>query len=170
MLSEEVREENTAQFEFMTFRIGKERFGIGIDCVDEIVAIQPITIIPEVPDYVKGLINLRGKIIPVIDVRIKFGMEPVPYTDRTCIIVIHEGTTAVGLIVEKITEVFAVAEGDIISLPEAREHRDLQGSEYVYGLAKAEGRVILLLRLEKLIETEGTETPEEVPEETAEEE
>lgn len=163
-MSEELREENAAQHEFMTFQIGKERFGIGIDYVDEIVAMQPITIIPEVADYVKGLINLRGKIIPVIDVRIKFGMEPVAYTDRTCIIVIHVGTTVVGLIVEKITEVDAVTEEDILSLPEAREHCELQDNEYVYGLAKVEDRVILLLRLEKLIEAEKVESLAEVQE------
>ena len=99
------------------------------------------------------------------DIRLKFGMEPITYTERTCIIVIHVETTVVGLIVEKTTEVDAVTEKDIISLTESGGHRAVHSEEYIYGLAKGEDRVILLLRLELLIETEEAELPKETQEE-----
>lgn len=164
-LMEKLEEESMTRYEFMTFQMGKEFFGISIEYVDEIVAMQPITLIPETPDYVKGLINLRGKIIPVIDVRMKFGMEPVAYTDRTCVIVIHVGATVVGLIVEKIAEVHDVTDEDLIPLPKAHDHWEFQEDEYIYSLAKAGDKVILLLQLEKLLETEDTESVEEEQEE-----
>ena len=79
---EELLEDDSQKGMFMTFQTGKELFGISISYVNEIIAMQPIAAIPEVEDYVKGLINLRGKIIPVIDVRVRFKMEPCEYTDR----------------------------------------------------------------------------------------
>ena len=91
-MAEEIKEELEEDFQkgkFMTFRTGREYFGINISFVNEIIMMQPITAIPEAEDYIKGLINLRGKIIPVIDVRTRFKMEPQEYTDRTCIIVIN---------------------------------------------------------------------------------
>ncbi len=98
---EELLEDDSQKGMFMTFQTGKELFGISISYVNEIIAMQPIAAIPEVEDYVKGLINLRGKIIPVIDVRVRFKMEPCEYTDRTCIIVIDVKSTMIGLIVER---------------------------------------------------------------------
>ena len=86
---EEVLEEDTQKGMYMTFKSGREHFGIAIKFVNEIICIQNITAIPEAEEYIKGLINLRGKIIPVIDVRVRFKMEPIEYTDRTCIIVIN---------------------------------------------------------------------------------
>lgn len=99
------------------------------------------------------------------DIRLKSGIEPITYTERTCIIVIHVETTVVGLIVEKTTEVDAVTEKDIISLTESGGHRAVHSEEYIYGLAKVGDRVILLLRLELLIETEEAELPKETQEE-----
>lgn len=156
-IKEQIEEDTITRYEFMTFQMGKEFFGISIEYVDEIVAMQPITLIPETPDYVKGLINLRGKIIPVIDVRMKFGMEPTTYTDRTCVIVIHAGTTMVGLIVEKITEVHDVTDQDLLPLPKTHDHWEFQEDEYIYSLAKAGDKVILLLQLERLLETEDAD-------------
>ena len=92
------------QEKYVTFKSGNEYFAIRIEYVSEIIQIQPITMIPESEDYVKGLINLRGKIIPVIDVRLRFCQEPFEYNDRTCIIVINVNSTIVGLVVEKIAE------------------------------------------------------------------
>ena len=102
---DELQEDDAQRGKFMTFQTGKEFFGISISYVNEIIAMQPIAAIPEVDDYIKGLINLRGKIIPVIDVRTRFKMEPSEYTDRTCIIVIDVKSTMIGLIVERIAEV-----------------------------------------------------------------
>ena len=119
-MAEEIKEEledDAQRGKFMTFRTGKEYFGINISYVNEIIMMQPITAIPEAEDYIKGLINLRGKIIPVIDVRTRFKMEPQEYTDRTCIIVINVKTTVIGLIVEQIAEVDTISEDDIVPPP-----------------------------------------------------
>ena len=88
-------EEDTQKGKYMTFKSGHEYFGIEIRYINEIIGMQSITAIPEVEPYIKGLINLRGKIIPVIDVRIRFNQEPFQYTDRTCIIIINVKSTVV---------------------------------------------------------------------------
>lgn len=160
-IKEEVLEEDAQKGKFMTFQTGKEYFGISISFVNEIIAMQPITAIPEVDDYVKGLINLRGKIIPVIDVRIRFKMEPKEYTDRTCIIVIDVKSTTVGLIVEKIAEVDTIMDDDIVP-PPALGHKDKERNKYVYGLARTGDTVKLLLDPEKLIKQEVLETLGEI--------
>ena len=164
---EELLEEDTQKGKFMTFQTGKECFGISISYVNEIIVMQPITAIPEVEDYIKGLINLRGKIIPVIDVRIRFRMEPLEYTDRTCIIVINVKSTVVGLIVEKIAEVDTIPEEDIVP-PPSLGHKENEHNKYVYGLAKTGDSVKLLLDPEKLIRDEDLEAIEEMQEEKEE--
>ncbi len=145
---EELLEEDTQKGKFMTFQTGKEYFGISISYVNEIIAMQPITAIPEVDDYIKGLINLRGKIIPVIDVRVRFKMEPKEYTDRTCIIVIDVKSTVIGLIVEKIAEVDTIMDDDVIPPPTLGHH---EHNKYVYGLARTGDTMKLLIDPEKLI-------------------
>ena len=137
-MAEEIKEEledDAQRGKFMTFRTGKEYFGINISYVNEIIMMQPITAIPEAEDYIKGLINLRGKIIPVIDVRTRFKMEPQEYTDRTCIIVINVKTTVIGLIVEQIAEVDTISEDDIVP-PPSLGHKEHEHNKYVYGLAR----------------------------------
>lgn len=162
-LKEELLEDDAQKGKFMTFQTGKEYFGISISYVNEIIAMQPITAIPEVDEYVKGLINLRGKIIPVIDVRVRFKMEPKEYTDRTCIIVIDVKSTMVGLIVEKIAEVDTINDEDIVP-PPALGHKDKERNKYVYGLARTGETVKLLLDPEKLIQQEVLEALEEIQE------
>lgn len=152
-LLEELEEEDTQKDMYMTFKTGNEFFGISISNVNEIIVMQPITQVPEVEDYVRGLINLRGKIIPVIDVRVRFKMEPLPYTDRTCIIVINVKNTVVGLIVEKIDEVIKLDKSNIIPPPSLSHNTD-GTNQYVCGLAKAEDGVKLLLDPERLIKDE----------------
>lgn len=152
-LLEEFMEEDTQKDMYMTFKTGNEYFGISISNVNEIIGIQPITEVPEVEDYVRGLINLRGKIIPVIDVRLRFHMEPLPYTDRTCIIVIDVKNMVVGLIVEKIDEVIKIGKNDIVP-PPSLSHNNDGSNQYVCGLAKAEDGVKLLLDPERLIKDE----------------
>lgn len=143
-------EQDAQKDRFITFRSGKEYFGLKIQYVDEIIVYQEITPVPETEDYIKGLINLRGKIIPVMDVRIRFGQEPIPYTDRTCIIVIQVGEDVVGLIVEKIAEVVEIPEKDVLPAPVVPKGRGIQ-SRFVYGMGKADGGVKLLLDPEKLL-------------------
>jgi len=153
--------EDTQKGKFMTFQTGKEFYGISISYVSEIITMQSITAVPEVEDYIKGLINLRGKIIPVIDVRMRFRMEPVEYTDRTCIIVINVKSTVVGLIVEKIAEVDTIMDDDIIP-PPMLGHRDDDQNKYVYGLARLGDTVKLLLSPEQLIRDEDLDAFEEM--------
>ena len=146
----ELLEEDSQKGKFMTFQTGKEFFGISISYVNEIIAMQPIAAIPEVDDYIKGLINLRGKIIPVIDVRVRFKMEPTEYTDRTCIIVIDVKSTMIGLIVERIAEVDTIADDRIVP-PPSLGRKEHEHNKYVYGLARTGDVVKLLIDPEKLI-------------------
>lgn len=162
-LREELLEEDAQKGKFMTFQTGREYFGISISYVNEIIAMQPIAAIPEVDDYIKGLINLRGKIIPVIDVRVRFKMEPKEYTDRTCIIVIDVKSTVVGLIVEKIAEVDTIMDDDIVP-PPTLGHKEKEHNKYVYGLARTGDTVKLLIDPEKLIKQEDLEVFEEIQE------
>lgn len=161
---EELLEEDAQKGKFMTFQTGKEFFGISISYVNEIIAMQPITKIPEVEEYIKGLINLRGKIIPVIDVRTRFRLEPLEYTDRTCIIVINVKDTVVGLIVEKIAEVDTIQDDDIVP-PPALGKKENEQNKYVYGLARTGDTVKLLLDPEKLIKEEDIQAIEEIQDE-----
>ena len=146
----ELLEEDSQKGKFMTFQTGKEFFGISISYVNEIIAMQPIAAIPEVDDYIKGLINLRGKIIPVIDVRVRFKMEPTEYTDRTCIIVIDVKSTMIGLIVERLAEVDTIADDSIVP-PPSLGRKEHEHNKYVYGLARTGDVVKLLIDPEKLI-------------------
>lgn len=132
------------QDKYVTFKSGNEYFGLKIQYVNEIIVYQEITQIPESEDYIKGLINLRGKIIPVIDVRVRFRQEPIEYNDRTCIIVINVKETVVGLIVEKIAEVVEITSENILSTPTVgNEEKCL--NKYVYGVGKVGDSVKLLL-------------------------
>ncbi len=163
-IKSELLEEDTQKGKFMVFQTGKESYGISISYVNEIVGMQPITAVPEVEDYIKGLINLRGRIIPVIDVRIRFKMEPVEYTDRTCIMIINVKSTTIGLIIEKIAEVDTIMDEDIVP-PPSLGHKENEQNKYVYGLAKNGDSVKLLLDPEKLIRDEDMELMEELSEE-----
>lgn len=149
LLTEEYDEEDTQEGKYLTFRSGNECFGLEIRIVQEIVGIQKITEIPETEDYIKGLINLRGKIIPVIDVRIRFRQEAFTYTDRTCIIIIAVKGTIVGLIVESIAEVVTISRENILP-PPMLGHGTVK-NKYVYGIGKTGTSVKLLLDPEKLI-------------------
>lgn len=153
---EGIEGEDSQKGKFMTFQIGKEFFGISISYVNEIIAMQPIAAIPEVDDYIKGLINLRGKIIPVIDVRVRFKMEPAEYTDRTCIIVIDVKSTMIGLVVERIAEVDTIADESIVP-PPSLGRKDHERNKYVYGLARTGETVKLLIDPERLIKQEDVE-------------
>ncbi len=167
-LDENVSEHVTQLDKYVTFKSGNEYFGLKIEYVNEIIVIQEITQIPESEDYIKGLINLRGKIIPVIDVRIRFKQEPKEYNDRTCIIVINVKDTVVGLIVEQIAEVVEITEDDILDTP-TLGHEDKQQNQYVYGVGKVGESVKLLLDPDKLLKDEDITLMEQATEETTEE-
>lgn len=151
--------EDTQKGKFLTFAIGQEVYGIEIRCVTEIIGIQPITCVPEVPDYVKGIINLRGKIIPVIDVRLKFRKEPIPYDDRTCIVVIDIDSMSVGLIVDHVAEVLNIADESIVPPPDSKTGFH---NRYIKGIGKVGTDVKLLLDCDKLLSDEETEVIESI--------
>ena len=150
---EEFMEEDTQKGMYMTFKSGREHFGIAIKYVNEIIGIQKITAIPESEEYIKGLINLRGKIIPVIDVRLRFKQEPFEYTDRTCIIVVNVKNVVVGLIVEQIAEVVEIQEENIIPSPSVGK-ADKSQNKYVYAIGKVGDQVKLLLDPDRLLNDE----------------
>lgn len=140
--------EDTQKNRFLTFSLGKESYGIDIKCVIEIIGIQAITEIPEVPEYIKGIINLRGKIIPVLDVRLKFKKEPKEYNDRTCIVVVDIKDVYIGLIVDNVSEVITIAEEDMVEPPQMNKGFN---NRYIKKIGKIENEVKLLLDCEKLV-------------------
>ncbi len=143
-------EHDAQKGKYMTFKLGSEHFALKIQYVSEIICFQAITAIPDTEDYIKGLINLRGKIIPVIDVRLRFKQEPLEYNDRTCIMVINVKSTVVGLIIEKIAEVVEIQEENILPPPRVGKADKMQ-NKYVYGIGKVGDTVKLLLDPDKLI-------------------
>ena len=140
--------EDTLKGRYLTFIIDKETFGIEIKYVMEIVGIQAITEMPEMPDYIKGIINLRGRIIPVMDVRIRFGKELKEYDDRTCVIVIDFNGTSIGLIVDLVTEVLIIPDEEISDRPRLGSG---DGREYIKNIGKVNNMVILLINCGKLL-------------------
>lgn len=154
----------TQKGKYVTFKSGNEYFGIKIEYVNEIIVFQEITEIPESEDYIKGLINLRGKMIPVIDVRLRFKQKPFEYNDRTCIIVITVDTNVVGLIVEKIAEVVEIQEENIIPSPTIG-HSDKAHHTFVYAIGKIGDSVKLLLDPDKLLNDNDLSLIEQINEE-----
>ena len=147
-------EEDTQKDRFLTFSLGKESYGIDIRYVIEIIGIQAITEIPELPEYVKGIINLRGKIIPVMDVRLRFKKEPKLYNDRTCVIVVEIKEVSIGLIVDRVAEVITIAEEDMVDPPQMNKGFH---NKYIKKIGKTGNEVKLLLDCEKLLTEEELE-------------
>lgn len=140
-------EEDTQHGRFLTFALGEESFGLEISYVKEIVGMQPITAIPEVQAYVKGIINLRGRIIPVIDMRVKFGKEESEYCDRTCIVVVEIQEIQIGLIVDEVSEVLTIDDGNIVPPPPVKTGAS---NRYIKAIGKTGSGVKLLLDCDRL--------------------
>lgn len=140
--------EDTQKGKFLTFKIGKEEYGIEIRHVTEIIGIQAITEIPELPMYIKGIINLRGKIIPVMDVRLRFKKEPAEYNDRTCIIVIDIDDVSVGLIVDNVSEVISIPAESIVPPPDTKTGFH---NKYIKGIGQVGNNVKLILDCDLLL-------------------
>ncbi|SFI10481.1 purine-binding chemotaxis protein CheW [Tindallia magadiensis] len=152
-------EEDTQKGKYLTFKLGKEMFGIEIRYVTEIIGMQPIAEVPEVPDYVQGIINLRGQIIPLIDVRIKFKKEAKAYHDRTCIIVIDIQNTSIGLIVDEVAEVLSIPDEHIVPPP---EYKTGFQNRYIKSIGRVGDEVKLILDCEKILDSNELETLEQV--------
>lgn len=148
-------DEDTQKGKYLIFTIGSEEYGIEIKHVTEIIGIQTITPVPELAAYVKGVINLRGKIIPVIDVRLRFKKEERSYDDRTCIIVVEIGDISVGLIIDRVSEVIKINDGDIAPPPRISSGFN---HKYIQGVGKAENGVKLLLDCGRLLNDDEIES------------
>ncbi len=137
---------------YLTFSLANEEYGIGILKVKEIIGMMPITFVPNTPPYVKGVLNLRGKVIPVISLRLKFGMEDVKYTDKTCVIVVEakggKDSALVGIVVDSVSEVLNIRSGDIEDRPNFGANADI---EYIIGMAKINGGVKILLDIDLIL-------------------
>jgi len=139
-------DEDTQKDKYLTFSLGNEIYGIDIKVVIEIIGIQKITAVPEVPDYVKGIINLRGKIIPVVDMHLRFRRQGKEYTDRTCVIVIEVKDVLIGLIVDGVSEVLTIDEKNVVPPPELKASQN----KYIRSIGKIGEGVVLLLDWMKL--------------------
>ena len=140
---------------YLSFFLEEEEYGIGILKVKEIIGMMPITSVPRTPEYVKGVINLRGKVIPVIDLRLKFDMNSIEYTERTCIIVVEidseSSTVLIGIVVDAVSEVLNIKEEEIEETPAFGTQLN---TEYILGMAKMEGGVKILLNIDKVLSSE----------------
>lgn len=152
---EEDLEEDTLKDRYLTFLVGKETYGLEIRYVTEIVGIQAITEMPELPHYIKGVINLRGNIIPVLDMRLRFHKESRDYDDRTCVIVIHFDAITMGLIVDSVSEVLSIPEENVSMVPGMTAGT---GNGFVRQIGKTAAGVVLLLDCEKLLSAKELES------------
>ncbi len=148
--------ENDLSGKYLTFRLAGEDYGIPLLQVKEIIGMMPVTAVPQTPVYVKGVINLRGKVIPVSDLRLRFGMNATDYNDRTCIIVVdiqggEQAATRMGVIVDAVSEVLNVREEDIEPAP---SFGDRARTDYILGMANMDERVKLLLDIDKVFDPE----------------
>ena len=140
---------------YLTFQIANEEFGVGVLKVREIMGLQDITAVPQTPAHVKGVINLRGKVVPVIDLRLKFGLPAAEYNLRTCIIVAQiqasSGAVLMGVIVDGVSEVLNLAAAEIEDTPDFGEEA---AGRYLLGMAKVKGKVKILLDIDKVLSTQ----------------
>jgi len=140
---------------YLTFKLSGEEYGIEILKVREIIGLMDITSVPRTPDYVRGVINLRGTIIPVVDLRKKFGMESTEETELSCIIVVEiakeDGSEAIGVFVDAVSEVLDIAENDIEKAPSLGAGVN---TDFILGMAKIKDSVKILLNVEKVLTTE----------------
>ncbi|MBW2091746.1 MAG: purine-binding chemotaxis protein CheW [Deltaproteobacteria bacterium] len=137
---------------YLTFSLADEEYGIGILKVREIIGMMPITPVPQTPDFVKGVINLRGKVIPVLDLRKKFGMKAIEHTDRTCIIVVEfngeSSSTIMGSMVDSVSEVLNIKGEEIEPTPAFGTKLN---TDYILGIAKIDGGVKILLDIDRVL-------------------
>jgi purine-binding chemotaxis protein CheW len=137
---------------YLTFQLASEEFGVGVLKVREIMGIQEITAVPQTPAYVKGVINLRGKVVPVIDLRLKFGLAAAEYTQRTCIVVAQlqgeAGSIQMGVIVDGVSEVLNLTAAEIEDAPSFGGET---AGRYLLGMAKVKGKVKILLDIDQVL-------------------
>ncbi len=140
---------------YLTFSLAGEEYGIGILKIREIIGMMPVTTMPRTPDFVKGVINLRGKVIPIVDLRLRFNMDSMDYTERTCIIVVEitgeNGTVQIGIVVDSVSEVLNVRGEDIEETPTFGTQLD---TRFIQGMAKINDGVKILLDIDRIFGSE----------------
>lgn len=140
---------------YLTFQLGKEEFAIRVLQVREIMGIQDITAVPQTPSHMRGVINLRGKVVPVVDLRLKFGLPELEYTQRTCIIVVQveagEQPMLMGVVVDGVADVMNLSAGEIEDTPDFGQGA---ASDYLLGMAKVKGKVKILLDIDQVLSTQ----------------
>ncbi len=136
---------------YLTFVLGDEEYGVEILKVREIIGLMEITIVPQTPEFIKGVINLRGKVIPVIDLRLKFGMEEAEPTEETCVIVVDIVGTLMGILVDTVSEVLDISASEIEPPPAFDSNI---GTEFILGMGKIKGRVKILLAISRVLSQE----------------
>jgi purine-binding chemotaxis protein CheW len=141
---------------YLTFSLAGEEYGIGILKVKEIIGMMAITTVPQTPTYMKGVINLRGKVIPIVDLRLKFAMEVIDATEKTCIIVVEVVGSGrkvmIGILVDSVSEVLNIKGGDIEDTPNFGGRLN---TDYILGMAKTGDKVRILLDIDKVLGAEG---------------
>jgi len=142
---------------YLTFSLAEEEYGIGILKIKEIIGIMPVTTIPKTPDFIRGVINLRGKVIPIIDLRARFGMEAAGHTERTCIIVVEvtgrTGQVLIGCVVDSVSEVLNIKADHIEQTPSFGTELD---TEYILGMAKTNTCITILLDIDRVLNSDET--------------
>jgi len=146
---------DTRAGKYLTFQLANEEFGIRVLKVREIMGLQEITAVPQTPGHIKGVINLRGKVVPVVDLRLKFGLDAAEYTQRTCIIVTQvqgeSGLILMGIVVDGVSEVLNLTGPEIEDTPDFGEA--IAGG-YLLGMAKVKGKVKILLDIDRVLSTQ----------------
>ena len=144
--------EDSKAGKYLTFKLAEEDYGISLLKVREIIGMMPITSVPRTPEFVKGVINLRGKVIPVTDLRLRFGIPEIAYTERTCIIVVEiaaeSGKVQIGIVVDAVTEVLPVRGDEIAPAPAFGASVD---TRYILGMANMENTVKILLDIDRVL-------------------
>lgn len=149
---EQELENDTPQNQYLIFSVDNESFGIDINYVIEIIGMEMITTVPDLQKYMKGVINLRGKVIPVMDVRLRLHKPEKEYNDRTCIIVVEINTIYMGLIIDEVLEVINIERENIMPPPKNGREKENITNRYIWGIIKINNTVKLLLDGEKLLE------------------
>ena len=160
LLVEEDEDIDNQSDKYLMFTLGNEEYGIDIKRITAIEELQKITTIPDMPVFVKGVINLRGKVIPAVDLRLRFGLEAREYDDRTCIVIVSVDESAIGLIVDIVSEVHEIKKEDIELPPTFKSSSGKE--QYISGLAKKGEEVKIILDVKKIISNEDRIKLEEI--------
>ncbi len=157
----EKKEASTYEGQFLTFALDNEEYGIEILKVREIIGVMDITTVPKTPDFMKGVINLRGKVIPVVDLRLKFSMPEEEYTQETCVIVVEADNSQVGIIVDSVSEVLDIKSGEREETPSFGQGID---TDFIMGLGKVKEKIIILLDIEQILSSEVMDIARQIEE------